>query len=44
MTTHLLRPSALTLAASLALIGISSAGAAAIDKQTETAIPRTGNL
>ena len=31
MTTHLLRPSALTLAASLALLGISSAGAAAID-------------
>ena len=44
MTTHLLRPSALTLAASLALLGISSAGAAAIDKQTDTAIPRTGNL
>jgi outer membrane protein len=44
MTTHLLRPSALTLAASLSLLGTAPVGAAAIDKQTETAIPRTGNL
>ena len=34
----------LPLVAMLSLLGASSVSAAAIDRQTETAIPRTGNL
>lgn len=44
MTMTTSRPTSLALVGLLSLLGATSASAAAIDKQTETAIPRTGNL
>lgn len=44
MTMTTSRPTSLALVGLLSLLGVTSASAAAIDKQPETAIPRTGNL